>query len=135
MTERGEIEVKGKGKMYTYFLIRNKTATENEIMGRPMKDLDSGHESVQSFQEGRTETVPSCHQPGRVNSTYLSLLEQTLIQLNYMEFFVFLSVTQTQSEKDQTPAIAMKYIDAPTEAQNSLKRRNQAKIADLTGSY
>ncbi|XP_071668561.1 guanylate cyclase soluble subunit beta-2-like isoform X3 [Patagioenas fasciata] len=105
MTERGEIEVKGKGKMYTYFLIRNKTATENEIMGRPMKDLDSGHESVQSFQEGRPETVPSCHQP----------------------------VTQTQPEKDQTPAIAMKYIDAPTEAQNSLKRRNQAKIADLTG--
>ncbi|NXT32200.1 GCYB2 cyclase, partial [Pelecanoides urinatrix] len=35
MTERGEIEVKGKGKMHTYFLIRNKTATENEIMGRP----------------------------------------------------------------------------------------------------
>ncbi|NXU91279.1 GCYB2 cyclase, partial [Xiphorhynchus elegans] len=35
ITERGEIEVKGKGKMHTYFLIRNKTATENEIMGRP----------------------------------------------------------------------------------------------------
>uniref|UniRef100_A0A8C4U562 guanylate cyclase n=1 Tax=Falco tinnunculus TaxID=100819 RepID=A0A8C4U562_FALTI len=65
MTERGEIEVKGKGKMHTYFLIRNKTATENEIMGRPVKDLDSGHESVQSFQEGRAETIPSCHQPGR----------------------------------------------------------------------
>ncbi|XP_059678877.1 guanylate cyclase soluble subunit beta-2, partial [Gavia stellata] len=105
MTERGEIEVKGKGKMHTYFLIRNRTATENEIMGRPMKDLGSGHESVQSFQEGRTETIPSCHQP----------------------------VTQTQPEKDQTPAIAMKYIDGPTDAQNSLQRRNQAKIADLTG--
>lgn len=64
-----------------------------------------------------------------------SLNKQTLIQLNYIEFFVFLSVTQTQPEKDQTPAIAMKYIDAPTEAQNSLKRRNQAKIADLTGNY
>ncbi|NXU65494.1 GCYB2 cyclase, partial [Horornis vulcanius] len=35
ITERGEIEVKGKGKMHTYFLIRNKSATENEIMGRP----------------------------------------------------------------------------------------------------
>ncbi|XP_040469819.1 guanylate cyclase soluble subunit beta-2-like [Falco naumanni] len=105
MTERGEIEVKGKGKMHTYFLIRNKTATENEIMGRPVKDLDSGHESVQSFQEGRAETIPSCHQP----------------------------VTQTQPEKDQTPAIAMKYTDGPTDAQNSLERRNQAKIADLTG--
>ncbi|XP_040423024.1 guanylate cyclase soluble subunit beta-2-like isoform X8 [Cygnus olor] len=105
MTERGEIEVKGKGKMHTYFLVRNKAATENEIMGRPVKDLDSGHASVQSFQEGRTETTPSSHQ----------------------------TVNQTQQEKDQTTAIAMKYIDGPTDAQNSLKRRNQAKNADLTG--
>ncbi|XP_035400630.1 guanylate cyclase soluble subunit beta-2-like isoform X5 [Cygnus atratus] len=105
MTERGEIEVKGKGKMHTYFLVRNKAATENEIMGRPVKDLDSGHASVQSFQEGRTETTPSSHQ----------------------------TVNQTQQEKDQTTTIAMKYIDGPTDAQNSLKRRNQAKNADLTG--
>ncbi|XP_045652704.1 guanylate cyclase soluble subunit beta-2-like [Ursus americanus] len=33
--ERGEIEVKGKGKMTTYFLIRNLHASEDEIMGRP----------------------------------------------------------------------------------------------------
>uniref|UniRef100_A0A8C3Q4Y9 guanylate cyclase n=1 Tax=Geospiza parvula TaxID=87175 RepID=A0A8C3Q4Y9_GEOPR len=91
ITERGEIEVKGKGKMHTYFLIRNKSATENEIMGRPMKDLDSGHESVQSFPEGKTETIPSSHQPGR-------------------------------------------YVDGPTDAQNSLKRRNQMKAGDLTGT-
>uniref|UniRef100_A0A8B9GKF2 guanylate cyclase n=1 Tax=Amazona collaria TaxID=241587 RepID=A0A8B9GKF2_9PSIT len=110
MTERGEIEVKGKGKMHTYFLIRNKAATENEIMGRPMKDLDSGRESAQSIQEGRPETIQ-------------------------VSFSVLLSATQTQPEKDQTPAIAMKYIDGPTDEQNSLKRRNQAKIADLTGSY
>ncbi|XP_023416205.2 guanylate cyclase soluble subunit beta-2-like [Cavia porcellus] len=32
--ERGEIEVKGKGKMTTYFLIRNLNATEDELMGR-----------------------------------------------------------------------------------------------------
>ncbi|XP_005424715.1 guanylate cyclase soluble subunit beta-2-like [Geospiza fortis] len=105
ITERGEIEVKGKGKMHTYFLIRNKSATENEIMGRPMKDLDSGHESVQSFPEGKTETIPSSHQPA----------------------------TQTQQKKDQTPTIAMKYVDGPTDAQNSLKRRNQMKAGDLTG--
>uniref|UniRef100_A0A8B9QKI7 guanylate cyclase n=1 Tax=Apteryx owenii TaxID=8824 RepID=A0A8B9QKI7_APTOW len=36
--ERGEIDVKGKGRMHTYFLIRNKTATEDEIMGRPVKE-------------------------------------------------------------------------------------------------
>lgn len=32
--ERGEIEVKGKGKMTTYFLIQNLNASEDEIMGR-----------------------------------------------------------------------------------------------------
>ncbi|XP_014735070.1 PREDICTED: guanylate cyclase soluble subunit beta-2-like isoform X2 [Sturnus vulgaris] len=105
ITERGEIEVKGKGKMHTYFLIRNKSATENEIMGRPMKDFDSGHESVQPFPEGKTETILSSHQPA----------------------------TQTQQKKDQTPTVAMKYIDGPTDAQNSLKRRNQMKAGDLTG--
>uniref|UniRef100_A0A7M4E2R0 guanylate cyclase n=1 Tax=Crocodylus porosus TaxID=8502 RepID=A0A7M4E2R0_CROPO len=34
IAERGEIEVKGKGKMNTYFLRRNLHATEDEIMGR-----------------------------------------------------------------------------------------------------
>uniref|UniRef100_A0A8C8RG50 guanylate cyclase n=1 Tax=Pelusios castaneus TaxID=367368 RepID=A0A8C8RG50_9SAUR len=57
MTERGEIEVKGKGKMHTYFLIRNRTATENEIMGNPIKESDSGLESVQSFHDARIKTI------------------------------------------------------------------------------
>jgi guanylate cyclase soluble subunit beta len=38
--ERGEIEVKGKGKMTTYFLIQNLNATEDKIMGRPKTRLD-----------------------------------------------------------------------------------------------
>uniref|UniRef100_H0XFH1 guanylate cyclase n=1 Tax=Otolemur garnettii TaxID=30611 RepID=H0XFH1_OTOGA len=38
--ERGEIEVKGKGKMTTYFLIQNLKATEDEIMGRPTTQAD-----------------------------------------------------------------------------------------------
>ncbi|XP_019506374.1 PREDICTED: guanylate cyclase soluble subunit beta-2-like [Hipposideros armiger] len=38
--ERGEIEVKGKGKMTTYFLIQNLNASEDEIMGRPQTVLD-----------------------------------------------------------------------------------------------
>lgn len=49
--------------------------------------------------------------------------------------FCVLSATQTQPEKDQTPAIAMKYVDGPTDAQNSLKRRNQMKVGDLTGRF
>uniref|UniRef100_A0A2K5DMW3 guanylate cyclase n=1 Tax=Aotus nancymaae TaxID=37293 RepID=A0A2K5DMW3_AOTNA len=38
--ERGEIAVKGKGKMTTYFLIQNLNATEDEIMGRPKTPRD-----------------------------------------------------------------------------------------------
>nr|XP_045011472.1 guanylate cyclase soluble subunit beta-2-like [Jaculus jaculus] len=40
IVERGEIEVKGKGKMTTYFLIQNLNAIEDEIMGRPKTQLD-----------------------------------------------------------------------------------------------
>ena len=39
ITERGEIEV--KGKMTTYFLIRYLKASEDEIMGKPQAQLDS----------------------------------------------------------------------------------------------
>ncbi|XP_061482037.1 guanylate cyclase soluble subunit beta-2-like [Rhineura floridana] len=41
MVERGEIEVKGKGKMTTYFLRQNLCATEKEIMGRAKETSDA----------------------------------------------------------------------------------------------
>uniref|UniRef100_A0A8C5EZ86 guanylate cyclase n=1 Tax=Gopherus evgoodei TaxID=1825980 RepID=A0A8C5EZ86_9SAUR len=77
MTERGEIEVKGKGKMHTYFLIRNRTATENEIMGNPIKESDSEHESVQSFHESRIKMIQSSCQQGRVGTTENQLFPQS----------------------------------------------------------
>ncbi|XP_061073605.1 guanylate cyclase soluble subunit beta-2-like [Conger conger] len=45
---RGEMEVKGKGKMHTYFLEANLRATDEQIMGWSNRKPDSGHESVQS---------------------------------------------------------------------------------------
>ncbi|XP_075058041.1 guanylate cyclase soluble subunit beta-2-like [Mixophyes fleayi] len=51
ITARGEIDVKGKGKMCTYFLVRNVMAPENEILGRPGKETDSGRESSQSLHD------------------------------------------------------------------------------------
>uniref|UniRef100_A0AAY4B3R9 guanylate cyclase n=1 Tax=Denticeps clupeoides TaxID=299321 RepID=A0AAY4B3R9_9TELE len=36
--ERGELEVKGKGRMFTYFLEGNLASTEDQIMGRPARD-------------------------------------------------------------------------------------------------
>ncbi|XP_037764914.1 guanylate cyclase soluble subunit beta-2 [Chelonia mydas] len=105
MTERGEIEVKGKGKMYTYFLIRNRTATENEIMGNPIKESDSDHGSVQSFHESRIKMIQSsCQQ-----------------------------AMQLSSDQYQPPTIAMKYIDGLTETQASYKGRSQERFMDLTG--
>lgn len=38
--KRGEIEVKGKGRMTTYFLERNTGVSEQQIMG--LSDLESG---------------------------------------------------------------------------------------------
>lgn len=99
MTERGEIEVKGKGKMHTYFLVRNKTACENEIMGRPIKDLDSGRESAQSFQEDRAEMMPSSHQSGRVNLTYLSLLKQMNVN-SFTLNILFYSLSYSKSARE-----------------------------------
>ncbi|XP_042312027.1 guanylate cyclase soluble subunit beta-2-like isoform X1 [Sceloporus undulatus] len=64
MMERGEIDVKGKGKMHTYFLIRNTTATESEIIGRP----DLNHESAQLYQECRVEEFQKFSQAVQLNS-------------------------------------------------------------------
>ncbi|XP_063474583.1 LOW QUALITY PROTEIN: guanylate cyclase soluble subunit beta-2-like [Symphalangus syndactylus] len=57
--ERGEIEVKGKGKMTTYFLIQNLNATEDEIMGRSKTPLDHKEASAQGNQDRRTVAVMS----------------------------------------------------------------------------
>uniref|UniRef100_A0A8D1TB11 guanylate cyclase n=1 Tax=Sus scrofa TaxID=9823 RepID=A0A8D1TB11_PIG len=51
ITERGEIEVKGKGKMTTYFLIRNVNASEDELMGRPRTPLHPEEASAPGSQD------------------------------------------------------------------------------------
>ncbi|XP_078734598.1 guanylate cyclase soluble subunit beta-2-like [Lampetra fluviatilis] len=54
--ERGEIEVKGKGRMSTYFLLGNRAAGEQEILGRtgplPMADAGGGAETATHADEG-----------------------------------------------------------------------------------
>uniref|UniRef100_A0A8C1VXV5 guanylate cyclase n=1 Tax=Cyprinus carpio TaxID=7962 RepID=A0A8C1VXV5_CYPCA len=50
MEERGEIEVKGKGRMRTYFLQRNLKVTESEIMGLLVPNADSDRKMNHSTQ-------------------------------------------------------------------------------------
>ncbi|XP_053529784.1 guanylate cyclase soluble subunit beta-2-like [Ictalurus punctatus] len=59
--ERGEIEVKGKGRMQTYFLLKNLKATQNDIVGCQMREAGSGQESVESNEDCSTE--PSSFRP------------------------------------------------------------------------
>ncbi|XP_069071535.1 guanylate cyclase soluble subunit beta-2-like [Pleurodeles waltl] len=105
MTQRGEIEVKGKGKMCTFFLIRNVTATEDEIMGRPQRDSDSGRASVQSLQDSRTDTLPSlCHK-----------------------------TVEDDTTQELPPTMPMQYADRPLQLQTSAKGVKHARIMNLTG--
>ncbi|XP_077204996.1 guanylate cyclase soluble subunit beta-2-like [Paroedura picta] len=105
MLERGEIDVKGKGKMHTYFLVRNMAATENEIMGRPTRTPDPSREAAQSSQECQAEASPTpC-----------------------------LKDIQPNPDEETLPIIAMKYADSPIEAQTNLKGRNQTRLKDLSG--
>ncbi|XP_013922052.1 PREDICTED: guanylate cyclase soluble subunit beta-2-like [Thamnophis sirtalis] len=53
--ERGTIEVKGKGKMTTYFLKQNLSATEDEIMGRFEETFRNVHSN------GNLLETESCH--------------------------------------------------------------------------
>ncbi|KAM4771137.1 guanylate cyclase soluble subunit beta-2-like [Rhinophrynus dorsalis] len=86
ISERGEIDVKGKGKMCTYFLIRNLTAKENEVLGRPAKETDSGRESSQSLHDdfSKRSFQTSCSQ-----------------------------VTQEDFIQETLPTIPMQYADSP----------------------
>uniref|UniRef100_A0A8C6XCA4 guanylate cyclase n=1 Tax=Naja naja TaxID=35670 RepID=A0A8C6XCA4_NAJNA len=65
--ERGEIDVKGKGKMHTYFLVQNTIATENEIMGRPGEDTGLNHESSQLSQDCMADGMQNSFSQGAGN--------------------------------------------------------------------
>uniref|UniRef100_A0A8C6QL08 guanylate cyclase n=1 Tax=Nannospalax galili TaxID=1026970 RepID=A0A8C6QL08_NANGA len=57
IVERGEIEVKGKGKMTTYFLIQNLNATEDEIMGRAKTLADHKEARAPENQDRKSFSV------------------------------------------------------------------------------
>ncbi|KAM9452135.1 guanylate cyclase soluble subunit beta-2-like isoform 3-T3 [Salvelinus alpinus] len=92
--ERGEIDVKGKGRMSTYFLEGNLTVTEHELMGRSVKEADSGRASVQSARDCNTEAA--LYRPGKQ------------------------AIQRVQSE-DRNPAVPMEYGDNLTDPPPSVQ--------------
>lgn len=56
--KRGEIEIKGKGRMTTYFLERNNGVTEQQIMG--LSDQETGARQ----QDGQTSYKPGHYRLG-----------------------------------------------------------------------
>ncbi|XP_032081567.1 guanylate cyclase soluble subunit beta-2-like [Thamnophis elegans] len=104
--ERGEIDVKGKGKMHTYFLVQNTIATENEIMGRSREDAGLNHESSQLSQD--------CTADGMQNS--------------------FSQDVPLNSDKELPPIVPMKYADRPIENHTNVKGRHESRAKDLTGN-
>ncbi|XP_036393528.1 guanylate cyclase soluble subunit beta-2-like [Megalops cyprinoides] len=105
LLERGEIEVKGKGKMHTYFLEGNLTATEDQIMGRSAREPDSGRESAQSGRDCNTRKA----------------LYKPPIQ----------AIQRVQSE-DRHPTVPMKYGDSFSDP-HSPSLASERHTKNLTG--
>uniref|UniRef100_A0A8B9RJF8 guanylate cyclase n=1 Tax=Astyanax mexicanus TaxID=7994 RepID=A0A8B9RJF8_ASTMX len=122
LEERGEIDVKGKGRMRTYFLVKNLRATESEIMGRWTREAGSGQASVQSncdcsselpaFRPSLQGTVCFCFsskvifQPYSIlilNNNQLFSTVSTLPQLKQNKLF-FLSSLILETMKEQVSA-------------------------------
>ncbi|CAH1244445.1 GUCY1B3 [Branchiostoma lanceolatum] len=51
--ERGEINVKGKGPMYTYYVVGNGEATEDMLMGRPQRNRRASRSITPSPARGK----------------------------------------------------------------------------------
>ncbi|XP_058885170.1 guanylate cyclase soluble subunit beta-2 [Acipenser ruthenus] len=67
ISERGEIEVKGKGKMTTYFLVQNLKATEDDIMGRAAGDPSQLHQENEETQDDSHDAVNPSRKSSKVD--------------------------------------------------------------------
>ncbi|XP_067848718.1 guanylate cyclase soluble subunit beta-2-like isoform X2 [Heptranchias perlo] len=80
IVERGAINVKGKGKMITYFLVQNLHATEDDIMGWPPST--NGGDSNQS-NDGSVGTSDQCKQSEQNNNEDQD--HKTVIAMKYTD--------------------------------------------------
>ncbi|XP_051051129.1 guanylate cyclase soluble subunit beta-2 [Phodopus roborovskii] len=126
IVRRGEIEVKGKGKMTTYFLIQNLNATKDEIMGRPAT-LTHQKGSEPGKNDPERETTQSADSLSPI--LLLQLVSATLGELDRgpgIEPALCLMLTTRMASDEATPA------GSPVAGQDSMDAVNGQPSPDQT---
>uniref|UniRef100_UPI003AAEB369 guanylate cyclase soluble subunit beta-2-like n=1 Tax=Centroberyx gerrardi TaxID=166262 RepID=UPI003AAEB369 len=97
--QRGEIEVKGKGRMTTYFLERNLGVSEQQIMGLSVAEAGSGQ------QYGPISYQPSLHRLGRPGIQRQKRVDLCLIPMKYGDSLSEASPSSRISDPQPGPAV------------------------------
>ncbi|XP_044060084.1 guanylate cyclase soluble subunit beta-2-like isoform X2 [Siniperca chuatsi] len=114
--KRGEIEVKGKGRMTTYFLERNTRVSEQQILG--LSDLETGQ------QDSQMNYLPGLHRPALQRQRRDDLY---LIPMKYVDSLSEPPLSSHMSEPQTCPAI--KPLDS--ESYRSLHTDDQSEDGPL----
>ncbi|XP_041419317.1 guanylate cyclase soluble subunit beta-2 isoform X1 [Xenopus laevis] len=107
ITERGEIDVKGKGRMRTYFLIRNLSAKKNEILGQAIKETDSGRASAQSLNDDASKRNMQRNSPRESQEDDIQE-NLPIIPMQYADSLQVLDKERCQKVKELKKSIAGK---------------------------
>ncbi|KAI3354274.1 hypothetical protein L3Q82_018811, partial [Scortum barcoo] len=126
--KRGEIEVKGKGRMTTYFLERNKGASEQQIMG--LSDVETGA----GEQDSQRSCQPGLHRPALQRQCRDDLC---LIPMKYEDSQSEPLPSSNTSEPQTSPAIKPRdsesYGSLHTDDQSEDGALNLLKVSDGFG--
>lgn len=72
MAERGEIEVKGKGLMRTYFLLKNLQKSDEQIMGLVDGEMCVYHEDLEEEMDDLKGEETPCQNTSKYHFTLVT---------------------------------------------------------------